>query len=92
MKDEVWHALIVVITNASDLHGYAVRSFYRAVQTAGEQVLRALPVSSIRIQVHVTHEQFSCPEYVCIFYCNLFDIFLLGNSCSSCSLVHWRVW
>ncbi|XP_075089300.1 AP-1 complex subunit gamma-2 isoform X3 [Nicotiana tabacum] len=37
VKDEVWHALIVVITNASDLHGYAVRSLYRAVQTAGEQ-------------------------------------------------------
>ncbi|CAN4075646.1 unnamed protein product [Withania somnifera] len=37
VKDEVWHALIVVITNASDLHGYAVRSLYRAVLTAGEQ-------------------------------------------------------
>ncbi|XP_022891525.1 AP-1 complex subunit gamma-2-like isoform X1 [Olea europaea var. sylvestris] len=37
MKDEVWHALIVVITNASDLHGYTVRSLYRELQTAGEQ-------------------------------------------------------
>ncbi|KAL2510383.1 AP-1 complex subunit gamma-2 [Forsythia ovata] len=37
VKDEVWHALIVVITNASNLHGYTVRSLYRAVQTAGEQ-------------------------------------------------------
>lgn len=40
MKDEVWHALIVVITNASDLHGYTVRSLYRAFQTAGEQVFK----------------------------------------------------
>lgn len=38
MKDEVWHALIVVITNASNLHAYSVRSLYRAVQTAGDQV------------------------------------------------------
>ncbi|KAK4485779.1 hypothetical protein RD792_008426, partial [Penstemon davidsonii] len=37
VKDEVWHALIVVITNASNLHGYTVRSLYKAVQTAGEQ-------------------------------------------------------
>ncbi|KAL6567830.1 hypothetical protein OROGR_001498 [Orobanche gracilis] len=37
VKDEVWHALIVVITNASNLHGYAVRALYKAVQTYGEQ-------------------------------------------------------
>lgn len=37
VKDEVWHALIVVITNASNLHAYSVRSLYRAVQTAGDQ-------------------------------------------------------
>ncbi|XP_042494397.1 AP-1 complex subunit gamma-2-like isoform X2 [Macadamia integrifolia] len=37
VKDEVWHALIVVISNASDLHGYTVRALYRAVQTSGEQ-------------------------------------------------------
>ncbi|XP_027095343.1 AP-1 complex subunit gamma-2-like [Coffea arabica] len=37
VKDEVWHALIVVTTNASNLHGYAVRSLYRLVQTAGDQ-------------------------------------------------------
>ncbi|CAH9107581.1 unnamed protein product [Cuscuta epithymum] len=37
VKDEVWHALIVVITNAPNLHGYAVRSLYGALQTAGEQ-------------------------------------------------------
>ncbi|KAI8527141.1 hypothetical protein RHMOL_Rhmol12G0052600 [Rhododendron molle] len=37
VKDEVWHALIVVISNASNLHGYTVRSLYKAVQTSGEQ-------------------------------------------------------
>ncbi|XP_010320597.1 AP-1 complex subunit gamma-2-like isoform X1 [Solanum lycopersicum] len=37
VKDEAWHSLIVVITNASNLHGYAVRSLYRSVQAAGEQ-------------------------------------------------------
>ncbi|KAK4358224.1 hypothetical protein RND71_023834 [Anisodus tanguticus] len=37
VKDEVWHSLIVVITNASNLHGYAVRSLYRAIQAVGEQ-------------------------------------------------------
>ncbi|KAL3654098.1 hypothetical protein CASFOL_003779 [Castilleja foliolosa] len=37
VKDEVWHALIIVITNASNLHGYAVRALYKAVQTSGEQ-------------------------------------------------------
>ncbi|KAM7464608.1 hypothetical protein LguiA_032729 [Lonicera macranthoides] len=37
VKDEVWHALIVVITNASNLHGYSVRLLYKAVQTSGEQ-------------------------------------------------------
>lgn len=39
VKDDVWHALIVVITNAPNLHGYTVRSLYKAVQieTATEQ-------------------------------------------------------
>lgn len=37
VKDEVWHALIVIITNASDLHGYTVRALYKAVQKAGDQ-------------------------------------------------------
>ncbi|MBA0731720.1 hypothetical protein Golax_023008 [Gossypium laxum] len=37
VKDEVWHALIVVISNASDLHGYTVRSLYRAFLTSTEQ-------------------------------------------------------
>lgn len=37
VKDEVWHALIVVISNASDLHGYTVRSLYRAFQASVEQ-------------------------------------------------------
>lgn len=40
VKDEVWHGLIVVITNASNLHGYTVRALYKAVQVAGEQVLQ----------------------------------------------------
>ncbi|KAF6157344.1 hypothetical protein GIB67_004282 [Kingdonia uniflora] len=37
VKDEVWHALIVVISNASDLHGYTVRSLYKAFQSSSEQ-------------------------------------------------------
>ncbi|KAI9169802.1 hypothetical protein LWI28_017964 [Acer negundo] len=37
VKDEVWHALVVVISNASDLHGYTVRAFYRALQATAEQ-------------------------------------------------------
>lgn len=37
VKDEVWHSLVVVISNASDLQGYSVRSLYRAFQTSGEQ-------------------------------------------------------
>ncbi|XP_048318423.2 AP-1 complex subunit gamma-2 [Ziziphus jujuba] len=37
VKDEVWHALVVVISNASDLHGYTVRALYRAFQTSAEQ-------------------------------------------------------
>ncbi|KAG9144332.1 hypothetical protein Leryth_019427 [Lithospermum erythrorhizon] len=37
VKDEVWHALIVVITNAPNLHGYSVRSLLKAVQRAGKQ-------------------------------------------------------
>ncbi|TYJ43483.1 hypothetical protein E1A91_A03G156300v1 [Gossypium mustelinum] len=37
VKDEVWHALIVVISNASDLHGYTIRALYRAFLTSTEQ-------------------------------------------------------
>ncbi|CAI0386069.1 unnamed protein product [Linum tenue] len=37
VKDEVWHALVVVISNASDLHGYTVRALFRALQTTAEQ-------------------------------------------------------
>ncbi|XP_020216315.1 AP-1 complex subunit gamma-2 [Cajanus cajan] len=37
VKDEVWYALIVVISNASELHGYTVRALYRAFQTSAEQ-------------------------------------------------------
>ncbi|XP_051144906.1 AP-1 complex subunit gamma-2-like isoform X2 [Andrographis paniculata] len=37
VKDEAWHALIIVITNAPNLHGYTVRSLYKAVLVEGEQ-------------------------------------------------------
>eukprot|EP00262_Sarcandra_glabra_P001027 TRINITY_DN11040_c0_g2_i1.p1 TRINITY_DN11040_c0_g2~~TRINITY_DN11040_c0_g2_i1.p1 ORF type:complete len:780 (-),score=154.51 TRINITY_DN11040_c0_g2_i1:239-2497(-) len=37
VKDDVWHALVVVISNAPDFHGYTVRSLYRALQSSGEQ-------------------------------------------------------
>ncbi|KAL0538982.1 hypothetical protein IC582_023156 [Cucumis melo] len=37
VKDEVWHGLIVVISNASDLHGYTVRALYKAFQISNEQ-------------------------------------------------------
>ncbi|XP_061370159.1 AP-1 complex subunit gamma-2-like [Gastrolobium bilobum] len=37
VKDEVWYALIVVISNASELHGYTVRALYSAFQTSAEQ-------------------------------------------------------
>ncbi|XP_020244626.1 AP-1 complex subunit gamma-2-like [Asparagus officinalis] len=37
VKDDVWHALIVVISNAPDLQGYTVRSLYRAFQASSEQ-------------------------------------------------------
>ncbi|XP_006836685.2 AP-1 complex subunit gamma-2 [Amborella trichopoda] len=37
VKDEVWHALIVVISNATDLQGYTVRSLYKAFQTSSNQ-------------------------------------------------------
>ncbi|XP_042388456.1 AP-1 complex subunit gamma-2-like isoform X1 [Zingiber officinale] len=38
VKDNVWHALIVVISNAPDLQGYSVRSLYKAFYTSPEQV------------------------------------------------------
>ncbi|XP_073000592.1 AP-1 complex subunit gamma-2-like [Typha latifolia] len=34
VKDDVWHALIVVISNAPDLQGYSVRSLYKALATS----------------------------------------------------------
>ncbi|KAL2344306.1 hypothetical protein Fmac_005591 [Flemingia macrophylla] len=37
VKDEIWHALIVVISNASELHGYTVRALYKALQMSAEQ-------------------------------------------------------
>nr|XP_009391746.1 PREDICTED: AP-1 complex subunit gamma-2-like [Musa acuminata subsp. malaccensis] len=38
VKDDVWHALIVAISNAPDLQGYSVRSLYKAFRTSFEQV------------------------------------------------------
>ncbi|KAL6633348.1 hypothetical protein ACP70R_026019 [Stipagrostis hirtigluma subsp. patula] len=37
VKDDVWHALIVVLSNASELQGYSVRSLYKALQAYGGQ-------------------------------------------------------
>ncbi|XP_038984040.1 AP-1 complex subunit gamma-2 isoform X2 [Phoenix dactylifera] len=37
VKDDEWHALIVMISNAPDLQGYSVRSLYKAFQTSNEQ-------------------------------------------------------
>uniref|UniRef100_A0A7N0UKA1 AP-1 complex subunit gamma n=1 Tax=Kalanchoe fedtschenkoi TaxID=63787 RepID=A0A7N0UKA1_KALFE len=37
VKDQVWHGLIVVISNATELHGYTVRSLYRAFHSSVEQ-------------------------------------------------------
>ncbi|WOL06544.1 AP-1 complex subunit gamma-2-like isoform X1 [Canna indica] len=38
VKDDVWHTLIIVISNAHDLQGYCVRSLYKAFQAYREQV------------------------------------------------------
>lgn len=38
VKDQVWHSLIVVISNAGDLQGYTVRSLYKAFQTSSLQI------------------------------------------------------
>lgn len=38
MKDDVWHALIVAISNAPDFQGYSVRLLYSALQASLEQV------------------------------------------------------
>ncbi|XP_020593385.1 AP-1 complex subunit gamma-2-like [Phalaenopsis equestris] len=38
LKDEVWHYLIVVISNASDLQGYSVRALYKAFQKSSSQI------------------------------------------------------
>lgn len=38
MKDDVCHALIVVLSNASELQGYSVRSLYKALQAYTKQV------------------------------------------------------
>ncbi|VAI70809.1 unnamed protein product [Triticum turgidum subsp. durum] len=37
VKDDVWHALIVLISNAPELQGYSVRSLYKALQASGTQ-------------------------------------------------------
>ncbi|XBH97727.1 hypothetical protein VPH35_127354 [Triticum aestivum] len=37
VKDDVWHSLIVLISNASELQGYSVRSLYKALQACGTQ-------------------------------------------------------
>ncbi|PUZ78123.1 hypothetical protein GQ55_1G427700 [Panicum hallii var. hallii] len=37
VKDDVCHALIVVLSNASELQGYSVRSLYKALQAYGKQ-------------------------------------------------------
>ncbi|WVZ82355.1 hypothetical protein U9M48_029623 [Paspalum notatum var. saurae] len=37
VKDDVWHALIVLMSNASELQGYSVRSLYKTLQACGEQ-------------------------------------------------------
>lgn len=31
VKDDVLRSIVVVVTNAPELHGYSVRSFYRAM-------------------------------------------------------------
>ncbi|CAN1852784.1 AP-1 complex subunit gamma-2 [Linum perenne] len=50
VKDEVWHALVVVISNASDLHGYTVRALYRLFQKSAEQVFDCFDEISIFMQ------------------------------------------
>ncbi|KAJ1281505.1 hypothetical protein BS78_04G311100 [Paspalum vaginatum] len=37
VKDDVCHALTVVLSNASELQGYSVRSLYKALQAYGKQ-------------------------------------------------------
>lgn len=38
MKDDICHALIVVLSNTAELQGYSVRSLYKALQSYGKQV------------------------------------------------------
>ncbi|KAL5212792.1 hypothetical protein ABZP36_023639 [Zizania latifolia] len=37
VKDDVWHALVVVISNASELQGFSVRSLYKALKAFVDQ-------------------------------------------------------
>ncbi|GJT61205.1 putative ribonuclease H-like domain-containing protein [Tanacetum coccineum] len=50
VKDEVWHAL-VVITNASNLHGYTVWSLYRAIQTSIDMDSAKLRIVNRDVQI-----------------------------------------
>ena len=45
VKEEVCRALIVLISNAPELHGYAARSMYQALKTSVDQA--ELPLSLV---------------------------------------------
>lgn len=46
VKEEVVRALIVLITNAPDLHGYAARAFYSALKADPDAAEFALVMAS----------------------------------------------
>ena len=42
VKDEVCRALVVLLSNAPELHGYVARSVYRALHDAGDDAAPSL--------------------------------------------------
>lgn len=54
MKDDICHALIVVLSNTSELQGYSVRSLYKALQEYGKQVRGKFILSMHSIPSHPT--------------------------------------
>uniref|UniRef100_A0A0E0K6I2 AP-1 complex subunit gamma n=1 Tax=Oryza punctata TaxID=4537 RepID=A0A0E0K6I2_ORYPU len=52
VKDDVWHALVVVISNASELQGYSVRSLYMALQTFVDQVTESDAVDAVQLALN----------------------------------------
>ena len=88
VREDLVSGIVVMISEAEDLHGYSVQKLFLALRDDISQVSRCH--SSICLSIYLSIYLLSF--YLSIHLSIYLSIYFLATSLSSWSLVYWRIW